>query len=616
VTLAELQERATRDLAELKGGAQPIIWFGIATCGLAAGAGELVDAVESELKERGIQAHLIPVGCIGTCYLEPLMDIEKPGRPRICYGQMTPEKAAEVIQSYLVQDDPRPDLALGTLGDGEIPGIPRFFGLPMLKPQVRIVTRNLGLINPEDIEHYLAAGGYGGLQRALSFSPEQVIEEIINSGLRGRGGAGFPTGQKWRFARQAKGSPKYVICNADEGDPGAFMDRSVLEGDPHSVLEGLLIAAYAIGASEGYVYCRSEYPLAIKRLAVALKQMRDCGLLGPNILGSGFRFDIQIKEGAGAFVCGEETALIASIEGQRGMPNPRPPFPATAGLWGKPTNINNVETLANVPAIMTRGADWFASYGTEKSKGTKTFSLTGKVKRSGLIEVPMGMTLGEVIYSVGDGILDGRGLKAVQTGGPSGGCLPARLADLPIEYESLARAGSIMGSGGLVVLDDQTCVVDVARYFLSFTQRESCGKCPPCRLGTKQMLTILETICADDGKPADLDLLGELAWAVKAGSLCGLGQTAPNPVLSTLEYFRDEYEAHINEKRCPAGVCKALIEYAILEDKCTGCGRCRRECPQQCISGESKKPHVIDASQCIRCGVCFDVCRFDAVEVR
>jgi NADH-quinone oxidoreductase subunit F len=613
---AERRSRARENWARLKQGDEAILWFGIATCGLAAGADGVVEAARSEIEQRGIRAHLIPVGCIGTCYLEPLMDIEKPGAPRISYGQMTPDKAREIIESYLVNGDPRPDLALGTLGDGEIPGIPGFFDLAMLKPQVRIATRNVGLINPEEIEHYLAAGGYEGFQRALTLEPEAVIEEVLRSGLRGRGGAGFPTGQKWRFARQAAGSPKYLICNADEGDPGAFMDRSVLEGDPHSVLEGMLVAAYAIGASEGYVYVRSEYPLALQRLTVALKQMRDCGLLGDNILDSGFSFDIRIKEGAGAFVCGEETAMIASLEGKRGMPNPRPPFPAQSGLWGKPTNINNVETFANVPAILLRGADWFASYGTEKSKGTKTFSLAGKVKRGGLIEVPMGMTLGQVIFDVGGGIIDDCGFKAVQTGGPSGGCLPARLADLPIEYESLAQAGSIMGSGGLVVLDDKTCIVDIARYFLAFTQKESCGKCPPCRLGTKQMLAILEDICAGSGRPADLELLAELAQVVKSSSLCGLGQTAPNPVLSTLDYFRDEYDAHINDKRCPAGVCKELIRYQILEEACKGCQACQRECPQEAIAGEKKEPHLIDQARCIKCGLCFEVCKFEAVEVR
>ncbi|MHB9132449.1 MAG: NADH-ubiquinone oxidoreductase-F iron-sulfur binding region domain-containing protein [Armatimonadota bacterium] len=615
MNFTDLQCRARENMAALKQSDEPIIWVGAATCGLAAGAGEVIEAIQDELAQHNLQARLIPVGCIGPCFLEPIMDIEKPGKPRISYGQMTPANARKLIQAYLVNDDPLPQMALGTLGDGEIPGIPRLLDHPMLKPQVRIATRNLGLINPRDIDHYLATDGYAGFAKALQMTPEAVIEEVLKSGLRGRGGAGFPTGQKWKFARQAVGSPKYLICNADEGDPGAFMDRSVLEGDPHAVLEGMLIAAYAIGASEGYLYVRSEYPLAILSLQRAIAQMREAGLLGENILGSGLNFDLIIKEGAGAFVCGEETALIASIEGKRGMPNPRPPFPANSGLWGKPTNINNVETFANVPSILLHGADWYTSFGSGKNTGTKTFSLTGQVKWSGLIEVPLGMPLSQVIYEIGGGILDDRQFKAVQTGGPSGGCLPASLANLPIEYESLGAAGSIMGSGGLVVLDEKTCIVDLARYFLNFTQQESCGKCPPCRFGTQQMLAILEDICAGKGRPEDLELLAETAEVVKAASLCALGQTAPNPVLTTLKYFKEEYDAHINEKRCPAGVCKALISYRILDEKCTGCGRCKMECPAQCISGEKKSPHVIDQAACIKCGNCHDVCKFSAVEV-
>ena len=614
MTFADVQQQAREQWQALKQGETPIIWIGAATCGLAAGAGEVMDAVRSALEAQQIPATIIPVGCIGPCFLEPLLDIEKPGTPRISYAGLTPEKAVEVVLAYLMHDDSSPELALGTLG-GEIPGIPLLFDHPNLKQQVRIAMRNCGLINPDEINHYLAADGYTGLARALTMTPEAVIDEMLASGLRGRGGAGFPTGQKWRFARQATGSPKYLICNADEGDPGAFMDRSLLESDPHSVLEGMLIAAYAIGSAEGYIYIRSEYPLAIERLRGAIAQMECHNLLGKNILGTEFSFHLTIKEGAGAFVCGEETALIASIEGKRGMPSSRPPFPANAGLWGKPTNINNVETFSNVPAILSKGADWYASHGTGKNKGTKTFSLTGKINWSGLIEVPLGTPLSEVIYTIGGGIADNGTFKAVQTGGPSGGCLPASLDYLPIEYESLAAAGSIMGSGGLVVLDEKTCVVDLARYFLTFTQSESCGKCPPCRLGTKQMLIILERICAGQGQPQDLELLEELAFAIKAGSLCGLGQTAPNPVVTTLRYFRDEYHAHVCEGRCPAGVCKSLIHYTILEDKCTGCQRCKRACPQQCISGEKKTPHLIDQSACIKCGACFDVCKFAAVEV-
>jgi NADH:ubiquinone oxidoreductase subunit F (NADH-binding)/NAD-dependent dihydropyrimidine dehydrogenase PreA subunit len=446
-------------------------------------------------------------------------------------------------------------------------------------------------------------------------TPEAVISEVQESGLRGRGGAGFPTGMKWGFCRKAQGEPKYIICNADEGDPGAFMDRSLLEGDPHAVLEGILIGAYAIGANEGYIYIRAEYPLAIERLQLALRQMAEYGLLGDNILGSGFSFHLKIKEGAGAFVCGEETAMIASIEGKRGMPRSRPPFPANSGLWGKPTNINNVETWANVSAILEKGAEWYAGYGTEKSKGTKTFALAGKINRTGLIEVPMGITLKEIIYGIGGGIPNGKRFRAVQTGGPSGGCLPESLLNLPVDYDSLTQAGSIMGSGGMIVLDEDNCIVDTARYFLTFTQTESCGKCVPCRLGTKQMLNILEDITGGKGKPEDIDLLTELSKSVKAGSLCALGGTAPNPVLTTLRYFRDEYEEHIVQKKCRALVCTALTSYYILPDKCQGCLICLRNCPVEAISGDKRMVHVIDQSKCISCGACLEVCppKFSAV---
>ncbi len=613
MSFAELRSRATAQWEQLKH-REPIIWVGAATCGLAAGAGEVIEAIREELAAYGLSATLVPVGCIGPCYLEPLVDVEMPGGPRVSYGSVTPTLARAIVHAHLVDHHPLTAQALGILGEGEIPGIPRFFDLPMLQPQVRIVTRNMGLLNPREIDHYLAARGYEGFSTALRMTPEDVITEVTRSGLRGRGGAGFPTGLKWKFAREAAGSPKYLICNADEGDPGAFMDRSVLEGDPHSVLEGMLIAAYAIGASQGFIYVRSEYPLAIELLKRATGQMRACGLLGEHILGSDFSFDLTIKEGAGAFVCGEETALIASLEGKRGMPKSRPPFPAQAGLWEKPTNINNVETFANLPSILVRGADWYAGHGSGRNTGTKTFSLTGKVKWSGLIEVPLGTTLSEVIDIIGGGILDDRQLKAVQTGGPSGGCLPAALTNLPIEYESLAAAGSIMGSGGLVVLDDRTCIVDLARYFLKFTQNESCGKCTPCRAGTRQMLDILDTLCAGHGTPEHLETLIELAQAVKAGSLCGLGQTAPNPVLTTLQYFRAEYDAHVLEKKCPAGVCKALIQYHILTERCTGCQRCKHECPVACITGEKKGPHAIEQAACIKCGTCRDICAFNAVE--
>ena len=615
MTFDEIQRRAISEWEALEASEKPRIFIGTATCGRSAGALAVREAIEAELKRRRIDAIITEVGCIGLCYAEPLVDITKPGHPRICYGNVTPEIATQLIEDYIVNDNPRSDLALGTIGDGSIEGIPKFFDLPVLKPQVRISLRNCGFIDPENINHYIARGGYSGLAKALGVSPEAVIDEVLKSGLRGRGGAGFPTGRKWEFCRGAAGKEKYIICNADEGDPGAFMDRDLVEGDPHSMLEGMLIGAYAIGAAEGYIYCRAEYPLAIARLNIALQQMREYGLLGDNILGSDLSFDIRIKEGAGAFVCGEETALMMSIEGKRGMPRSRPPFPAISGLWGKPTNINNVETWANVSAILQRGGEWFASYGTEKSKGTKNFSLAGKVRCTGLIEVPMGITIRQIVYGIGGGIPADKKFKGVQTGGPSGGCLPASALDLPVDYESLTAAGSIMGSGGMIVMDEDTCMVDMARYFLSFTQAESCGKCVPCRVGTRQMLDILERISKGDGESGDIEKLEKLAITVKDCSLCALGGTAPNPVLTTIRYFRDEYEAHINEKRCPALVCKALISYYILPEKCEGCGICLRDCPVEAISGGKRMVHIIDQDRCTKCGTCLDVCppRFSAV---
>jgi NADH:ubiquinone oxidoreductase subunit F (NADH-binding)/NAD-dependent dihydropyrimidine dehydrogenase PreA subunit len=500
-------------------------------------------------------------------------------------------------------------------GGVDMPKVPHYNDIPFYGKQRRIALANCGYINPDNIDEYIVRGGYEALGKALtSMTPAAVIEELKVSGLRGRGGGGFPTGLKWSFCAAAKGDKKYVICNADEGDPGAFMDRSILEGDPHSVIEGMLLGAYAMGADEGYIYCRAEYPLAIARLKNAIAQAEGYGLLGRNIMNTPFSFELHIKEGAGAFVCGEETALMASIEGSRGMPRPRPPFPANYGLWGKPTNINNVETWANVPQIVNRGGQWYASMGTDKSKGTKVFALTGKVKHTGLVEVPMGITLREIIFDIGGGILDDRKFKAVQIGGPSGGCLTEEHLDTPVSYESLTALGAIMGSGGLVVMDDSNCMVDVAKFFLEFTQKESCGKCVPCREGTKHMLLILEKITAGEGTMEDLEKLEELALMVRDMSLCGLGQTAPNPVLTTLRYFRDEYVAHIKEKRCPAGACSALLRYTIMQDLCRKCGICSRNCPVQCIPGDRTSGYVIDQERCIRCGTCFEKCPFGAIE--
>ena len=615
MTFEEIQNRAKTEWEALEKSEKPRILIGTATCGRSAGALNVLQAINAELAKRSVDAIVMQVGCIGLCYLEPLVDIIKPGRPRICYSNITPEIVPELIEDYLIKDNPRPDLALGTIGDDSIDDIPRFFDLPMLKPQVRIILRNCGTIAPESINHYIAHSGYSGFAQALKMSPGEIIEEIKKSGLRGRGGAGFPTWLKWEFCRKSPGRGKYLVCNADEGDPGAFMNRSVLEGDPHAVLEGMLIAAYAIGATHGYIYCRAEYPLALERLNIALAKMKEYGLLGENILGSGFNFDIEIKEGAGAFVCGEETALMASIEGKRGMPRPRPPFPAQAGIWGKPTNINNVETLAAVAAILQRSADWYAQYGTEGSKGTKTFALAGKIKRTGLIEVPLGITLREIVYDIGGGIAGDKQFKAVQTGGPSGGYLSAEHFDLPVDYETLTRTGSIMGSGGMIVADEDTCIVDFAKFFLTFTQAESCGKCAPCRVGTRQMLDILERITRGEGEDGDIDKLQQLAETVRDGSLCALGGTAPNPVLTSIRYFRSEYEDHIKEKRCPALVCKELVAYYILPDKCQGCVICLRNCPVEAIKGGKRVIHIIDQNKCTKCGTCLDLCppRFGAV---
>jgi NADH:ubiquinone oxidoreductase subunit F (NADH-binding)/NAD-dependent dihydropyrimidine dehydrogenase PreA subunit/(2Fe-2S) ferredoxin len=615
VNLDQRIETAQQSWKQLHEGDVTRIYVGSATCGLAAGAGTLLERLPGELDSLGLKAKVIPVGCIGMCFAEPLVDIQEPGKPRVSYQGIAGRKLTKILEGQLKNGEPPEKLLLGTLGEGKYDGLPRLEEMSVMGPQRRIALRNCGWIDPTSFDHYLARGGYQGLKRAMSMSPEEVIQEVIDSGLRGRGGGGFPTGLKWRFCRNATGDQKYLICNADEGDPGAFMDRSLLEGDPHAVLEGMAVAAYAIGASVAYVYIRAEYPLAVERLRRAMDQMREVSLLGESVLGTDFSFDVKIKEGAGAFVCGEETALIASIEGHRGMPRPRPPFPANKGLFGKPTNVNNVETFGNVASIMHEGAEWYAGFGTEKSKGTKTFALTGNINKPGLVEVPMGITLREVVYDVGGGIPDGGTFKAAQTGGPSGGCLPDKFLDLAIEYETLAKAGSIMGSGGLVIMDQMTCMVDIARYFLTFTQNESCGKCTPCRVGTREMLTILERICAGEGQEGDIETLLELGDAIKKSSLCGLGQTAPNPVLTTVKYFREEYEAHIRDHKCPGKTCKALIKFSINAEACTGCTACAKQCSADAITGKKKEPHVIDQDKCIQCGICFDVCKFDSVVI-
>jgi len=574
---------------------------------------ELRSTLEQELQKRGAgdKVRILISGCLGMCRKGPVM-IVNPGYT--IYGNVTPQDIAEIVDCHLIKGD-----AVARLVIDEDHLFNRFFStygdVNFFGKQMRITLRNCGVINPESIDDYLAVRGYEALAKALtSMTPKQVIEEVKKSGLRGRGGAGFPTGLKWELTAQVPGEVKYVICNADEGDPGAFMDRSAIEGDPHTILEGMLIGGYAIGAAKGFIYIRAEYPLAIERLEKAIADARREGFLGANILGSSFSFDIEIRLGAGAFVCGEETALIHSIEGQRGMPTMKPPYPSVSGLLGKPTLINNVETWANIPAIIIDGAEWFSSIGTATSKGTKVFALAGNVCNTGLIEVPMGTTLRQIIYDIGGGIAKGKKFKAVQTGGPSGGCIPQHLLDTPIDYESLARIGSIMGSGGMIVVDEDTCMVNMARYFLQFTCDESCGKCSPCREGTKRMLEILDTIVSGKGVENDLARLRELALTIKAASLCGLGQSAPNPVLSTLNFFEDEYREHVIDKKCRAHVCKALITYTINEGTCTRCGKCFRNCPVGAVSGDRKNGYRIDQEKCVRCGKCFDVCAFSAID--
>ena len=597
---------------------------GMATCGLAAGASDVFEAIREKASELKLDLMLVKTGCVGYCQKEPLVDVRVPEKGRLLYQSMNPDRVSGLLSGLSAGVLPE-EGALACIAENDtditrpcppLSGISQMTDLSFYAPQQKIVLRNSGFIDPTRIEEYMARGGYRGLAHALSNrTPEAVIDEIIHSGLRGRGGAGFPTGRKWQICSERPGDTKYLLCNGDEGDPGAYMDRTVLESDPFSAIEGMTIGGYAVGAHEGYIYIRDEYPLAVERIRNAIDRAEALGLLGEDILGSGFSFRLQVVRGAGAFVCGEETALIASIEGGLGEPRPRPPFPAVEGLWGKPTVINNVKTWASVSAILERGGDWYAGIGQEGNTGTVVFSLVGKVANTGLVEVPLGLSLREMIEVIGGGGLDGKRVKAVQTGGPSGGCLPSILFHLPITYETLTEAGSIMGSGGMVVMDEETCMVDVARYFLDFTMAESCGKCTPCREGTKAMHDILTRLIEGKGSPEDLDLLEEVSGWVKSASLCGLGQTAPNPVLSTLRYFRDEYEAHVKEKRCPAGVCRALIQLAINPDLCNGCGLCVRECPAEAISGEKKKTHVIHADRCTRCRVCHDICPEGAVEI-
>jgi NADH:ubiquinone oxidoreductase subunit F (NADH-binding)/Pyruvate/2-oxoacid:ferredoxin oxidoreductase delta subunit len=606
---------------------RPVIYIGAGTCGFGAGAAKTIEQTEKFLADNGIDAEVIRVGCIGFCSAEPLMDIQIPGKNRLSFQHVTGDKVELVLNAALSGNIDGMDI-LGQFRSESFESwknIPFLDEHPFFAPQTRIVLQNCGLINPVDIEEYIAKGGYKSLIKTINtYKSIEICDKIEKSGLRGRGGGGFPTGKKWKFAHSQEAEQRYLICNADEGDPGAFMDRAVIEGDPHRLIEGMAIAAYGIKASKGYVYIRAEYPLAIERLRIAMNQARYYGLLGKNIFGSDFSFDIIIKMGAGAFVCGEETALIHSIEGKRGMPRPRPPFPAVSGLFGKPTIINNVETLANIPTIIEKGEDWFAGIGTKTSKGTKVFALSGKVKLTGLVEIPMGTTVRDIIFKIAGGIPNGKKFKSVQIGGPSGGCITTQNLDIQIDYESLIQVGAMMGSGGLVVMDEDTCMVDVAKFFMDFIQRESCGKCIPCREGTRRMLEILESITHKPNGNSEKDALDrfkgiiqleKLGKVIKETSLCGLGQTAPNPVLSTIKWFRDEYESHIYERKCVPGVCTELRTFKIDVEKCTGCTACVKKCPTAAIIGAKKTPHFIIEDKCIGCGTCQETCKFDAISV-
>ncbi len=630
---------ATETLAELKDAAKPHLEMeperpqllvGVATCANAAGARKTRAKLVEALEAAGLtdEVDLVQVGCVGACSREPLVEVRTPGEAPRMYVEVDEERAVEIVEQDLSGGKP---IVAWLIDEGERIGEPAphqtmarpgeinlftrdWQNVGFFERQFRIALRNVGRIDPESIDDYLSVGGYAALAKMLDeMTSDDVIEVVTGSKLRGRGGAGFPTGMKWRFTAAEEETPKYIVCNADEGDPGAFMDRSTLEGDPHSVIEAMVIGGFAIGAERGYVYVRAEYPLAIRRLEKAIEEARERGILGENVLGTDFSFDVSLRLGAGAFVCGEETALIASMEGKRGMPRPRPPYPSQSGLWGKPTCINNVETLANIAPIILNGPEWFASIGTEESKGTKVFALAGNVNNTGLIEVPMGITLREIIFDLGAGIPGGREFKAAQTGGPSGGCLSQEYLDTPIDYDSLREAGAIMGSGGLIVMDDASCMVDIAKFFLTFTQDESCGRCTPCREGTRRMLEVLERISVGEGEERDFERLERLCNACTRASLCGLGQTAANPVISTLQHFRDEYVAHIDDRVCPAHICRALLHYEIAPDPCVGCGLCKRVCPVQCISGEPREPHVIDIDACTSCGACYEACKFDAI---